>query len=478
MSRTRLAAAVRRLPSSSAALLTLGLVACAHYQARPLHPAQSAQAFAARRLDAPALRQAVTPLLTQPAAAWPPRWNRASLLAVALVENPELAVARAQIGAAQAHEITARQLPNPTVGLQAEYALHDAKPWLYGISFDLPLRSPTRRRLQTELARIATGNARFALMDHVWAVRRELITALSDWHGALQRTRLLQRLVDAQRQLVTLTQRRVKAGEDAAATLSTTQALLLDDQRRQAQAMADLIAARTATAAALGLPVAALAGITPGWSDWGDPPAVPAGKLADAREQALLSRADLARAIGDYAAADARLRLAIARQYPQFDLSPGYYWDHGVHKFPLGVSFSLPIFNQNQGEIAEARAGRRLAGARVLAVQAGIDQVIDGSAAAEAVARTVKSAADARLQAARQQARRSRRALQLGAVDRGAVLATSVELLRARLAQLDAAARLQTARNALEDALHTPLSGPELALRRPPPAAAAPGATP
>jgi len=53
---------------------------------------------------------------------------------------------------------------------------------------------------------------------------------------------------------------------------------------------------------------------------------------ARGREQALLLRADLWVAIGDYAAAS-KLQLAVARQYPQFMLSPGYYWDHGIANF-------------------------------------------------------------------------------------------------------------------------------------------------
>jgi hypothetical protein len=56
------------------------------------------------------------------------------------------------------------------------------------------------------------------------------------------------------------------------------------------------------------------------------------------------------------------------RQYPQFQLSPGYYWDHGIAKFPFDVGFTLPLFNRSEGEIAEARAAREVAGQRMLAV--------------------------------------------------------------------------------------------------------------
>ncbi|MDE2264059.1 MAG: TolC family protein, partial [Gammaproteobacteria bacterium] len=165
---------------AAAPLLALWLSGCASYHAQPLHPQRSARTFAARRLDSPAVHDAVAKLVPQRAQQWPPpRWNRAELLAVALADNPQLAVARAEVGRTLAHQITAAEMPNPTVGLQSEFALHDARPWLYGVSFELPLRSPGLRRLDISQAQIATSRARWQLMGATWTVRSELVAALS-----------------------------------------------------------------------------------------------------------------------------------------------------------------------------------------------------------------------------------------------------------------------------------------------------------
>ena len=158
-------------------------------------------------------------------------------------------------------------------------------------------------------------------------------------------------------------------------------------------------AAQAAAAKALGLPPQALDGIAVAWPDWGAPPAMGEDAQGEARERALLSRADLGQAIGDYAAAEAKLQLSVARQYPQFVLSPGYYWDHGIAKFPFDVGFTLP-FNGNRGEIAEARAGRDLAGQRILALQADIYGQIVAAERAERIARASADAAERQLQAA------------------------------------------------------------------------------
>ena len=209
----------------------------------------------------------------------------------------------------------------------------------------------------------------------------------------------------------------------------------------------------------------ALDGVTIVWSEWGDPPALTAEGIAAARERALLSRADLAIAVNDYAKAENRLERAIARQYPQFEFKPGYYWDHGIAKWPLDVEFTLP-FNRNRGEIAEATAGRELAGQRMLALQATIYGEIEAAVRAEAVARANVDVAHARATAVQQQLEHADVALRLGAGDR--LDRTDAEVLarRADLEIVQAEADWQSARDVLEDALHAPLSGPELALAK------------
>jgi outer membrane protein, heavy metal efflux system len=445
--------------------MALLLGACASYHAQPLHPRQSVRTFAARRLDSPAARDAVTRLLPRPPVEWPPpQWNRAELLAVALADNPQLAVARAEVGSSLAHEITAGQIPNPTIELQSEYALNDT-PWLYGIAFELPLRSPTLRRLEISQAQIATSRERWQLMGTTWGVRSRLTAALSQWQSAERRSILLDRLIAEQSELLRQQRARVKAGEDAPATLVVVQDALLQAQQQRGEARADAQLAQSDAAAALGLPPQALDGLRLDWPRWGTPPPVAAGELRAARTRALLSRGDLSAAINDYAAAENTLRQAIARQYPQITLMPGYYWDHGINKFPFDVGLTLPLFNRNRGEIAEARAGRELAGERMLALQDAIYGEIAGAERAEAIARDNESAARQRVRSAREQLRQATLGLKLGAIDRSAQLAAGIAAAQAQLDLLQTQASWQSARDALEDALRAPLSGPELSMR-------------
>jgi outer membrane protein TolC len=455
--------AVRRF---AIALTLLVPGACATYTPAPIDPARTAEAFAARRLDAPELRDAVARALPEAAEPWPPgAWDRAGLLAVALADNGSLAIARAELGAALAAEVTAGERPNPTLGLQSEYARHEPDHWLYGVSFDFLLPHRAVRAIDIELAETATAGARAGLMEKTWTVRRALVAALSDRESARRRLDAARRLAGAQDRLIGLQQRRVDAGEDAPTDLNASQTARLDTEQQVASARADVVAGDAAVAAALGVPAAALDGIPIAWPDWGSPPAFAADGFSSAREAALLSRADLASAIDAYAGSEKRLERAIARQYPQFELKPGYYWDHGIAKWPFEVDFALP-FNRNQGEIAEAKAGREVAGQKLLALQADIFGAVDAALRADGVAAESLDAARRRAESLEQQLAHADVALGLGAGDNIERTNAEVLVLRAELEAVQAAAQRQAARNALEDALHAPLSGPELALAK------------
>jgi outer membrane protein TolC len=168
-------------------------------------------------------------------------------------------------------------------------------------------------------------------------------------------------------------------------------------------------------------------------------------------------------AMSDYAAAEAKLQLAVARQYPEYTISPGFYWDHGTPKFPFDVSFALP-FNGNKGEIAEALAGRNLAGSHMLAVQANVYEDIAAAERAEGIERASMEAAEHQLASARRQEQQAELGLRLGATDSLEQIGAEIIATRAELEVVQFRAQLQASRNALEDALHAPLSGPELKL--------------
>jgi hypothetical protein len=90
-------------------------------------------------------------------------------------------------------------------------------------------------------------------------------------------------------------------------------------------------------------------------------PALEAGSTAN---DALLDRLDVRVVVAEYEVAERTLELELARQYPDVVLTPSWENDQGAHKLLLGFSVDVPIFDRNQGPIAEALAHRDAVAAR------------------------------------------------------------------------------------------------------------------
>jgi cobalt-zinc-cadmium efflux system outer membrane protein len=223
-------------------------------------------------------------------------------------------------------------------------------------------------------------------------------------------------------------------------------------------AKSDAATRRVEVARALGLPVDAIRNLELDRDSLA--PAEPAGDLAEARRAALTHRADLMAALADYAASESRLRLEVAKQYPDLHLGPGYEFDQGQDKWSIGVGLELPLLNQDQGPIAEAEAGRREAAARFEALQARILGEIESAEAAWRAARERMTRVEALQAAARSRLAEADRSFAAGAIGRLDREAAALEAADAALRAVEARTSLRLAAGGLEDALQRPL--PEL----------------
>ena len=129
----------------------------------------------------------------------------------------------------------------------------------------------------------------------------------------------------------------------------------------------------------------------------------------------------------------------------------------------LGFSLELPILNQNQGPIAEAKARRELAAAQFTALQAKVIGEIDRAVAGYRAAVGELTTGDSLLAAEQRQEQSVRAQQRAGAADRLDWLSARLELDTATLDHLDGQARFQSALGALEDALQRPANAMEAA---------------
>ncbi|MGD9842477.1 MAG: TolC family protein [Steroidobacteraceae bacterium] len=451
-----------------ALLFSLSLIsACAHYQAKPLDLQSTGKQFSARNLNDPAIQQRLQ-LLQLVDTASTGRWDRAQLLVVAAENNAKLVRARTQLQVASAAQLTAAALPNPTLSLGSEYNLSQTveSPWLWSISTDWLLDAGLRRQLRIRLADTQLQAVRVDYAEAVWAVRSELRTALLNYLLGTERSKVLSTSIVNQEQLLNLQRQRIAQGEATASEalqveleLTRTRSSLAENSRMQAVALAQL-------AQALGMPIVALQSQSFTWDELLRVTALDAEQLQQLRNSALLSRADLQRAVIGYQQRELELQQAVRQQYPQFSIGPGYSWDHAVKKISLGLSLGLPVFNHNQGPIAEAEAARNLAGEQALLVQSQILNDID-------VAQQAYQTAVSALQGVLQQSdvvdallKQSQQALALGATDQIGVIAAQLTSNVQTLVVLDAVERMQQSLGQLEDAVRAPLSGPELNINK------------
>ena len=444
--------------------LLCGLAAgagCAQFQPQPLAPEKSAAQFDARRLDDPGLKSFLAQTGGVAPATWPlPTWNLSSLTLAAFYFHPDLAVARAQWRVAQAGVLTAGARPNPSVSFSPSYDTQipgNYSPWLIPVAFDLPLETAGKRGKRLAEAEQAAESARWSFAAAAWQIRGGVRASLLDFSLAGRRAELLQAQSAAQAEIEKLLQGRYDAGAVARPELTLAQIARHKTQLDLSDARSKQADARSRLAQALGVSLAALEGIQLEFKPAaGEPPALDA---TAARGLALRERADILGALAEYAAAEADLRLQVAKQFPDLHLGPGYAWNNGNagdNQWILGATLELPILDQNQGAIAQAEAQRKLAAAKFVALQAQVCGQIDRAVAGLRVAREQLRTADELLAAEKQQEESAQAQLQAGANDRLDVLNVQLESANAALTRLDNEEKLQSALGALEDALQQP----------------------
>jgi CRISPR system Cascade subunit CasA len=419
--------------------LTLGpmlsLGGCIAYAPAPSHPEQFPAALDARTLAA------------KPAGA---AWTGADLLTAALARNPQIAEARAKYRTALAGVKAAKAAPGAALTLTAEYATEEPR-WGYTAASNIPLDYGARRSTRITTAQLQALQAFYDLGETVWSVRTDLERARSDVDAAQSEIVLATAAQALRAERAERMDRRVAAGQDSRALAVTAQTDAVAASRRLAAAKGRRAAAIAALAKALGvspavaggLPLAPIAEAQPSVSE-----------LPTWRRDAAISRRDVLRAVADYDIAEQALKLQVAIQYPQVSISPSYFYDHGVQKYPFDLGLALPPWDLNRHAIRQAEATRAAAGRSLELAQANALAAVDTASAAfttawDDLARNRQH--DVPLAA--RAAAAATRSLNAGETDKTDALAAQAAAVDAGLALNDAEQAAAQASADLEDAL-------------------------
>lgn len=438
----------------------LALAGCATFHDRPVTAASSAASLQQRSLAAPDLKRDLARHGVD-VSRWPlPQWTLDDLILAARHDHPDLAIARDRWHKARAAVRTARAYPNPSLDVTPRYTTNakpGESPWTIDAAAAFTLITAGKRSDRIAAARADAAAAQYDFVHAQWTTDAGVRRAWLDLAAARRRLPLLVGRVHDARAALEAVEIAVNAGQSPpfeafAARRAWNRAVDARDAGQTALAQA-----RQALASAVGVPRAALAAVrlAPD-ADAASPPPLP----ADARLQTwvLTQRADVRAAVLRYAASQSRLKLAIARQYPDVTLGPGYEWDQGAHRWSLGLSLTLPVFNHNQGPIAEARAQRALRTDQLRALQLKLVTRLHDALAAWRSAQRAQSLARQRVHDSRRRERDDHAALLAGQIARTTWLRDRLTLAQDRLDLIDARTRLRRARLRIASLIEHPLA--------------------
>ncbi len=415
-------------------LLVIGCAGCTHFAAMPLDASRSAAKLSGRRLAAKT-------------------WTISGLIDEAVRNHPDVAMARAQYETAKATIRTAGERPNPTMLITPQIVTPlDWMAGTYGVEFDWTFETAGKRGKRGDVAHANVNAAASRVVDATWKVRAAVRKGLLDLYAAERRGSLVAAAITKQEELVKLIDARVRAGAVSHIEMAQPRLLLVQIRMQQADAGKAAALARASLAEALGMSTAGLTDARFSFAAFENT----RGLSVSHRRAALTHRADVLAALADYAAAEALLRLEIAKQFPDIHLNPGYQLDGGANKWGLGIGITLPILNQNQGAIGEAEAKRHESAAKFNVVQTKVLADCDRAAAGVSAARVKLSTAANLIGEQQRQYETEKRIVAAGEGDKLTLLTGEVERATTEITRLDAAIELQAALGALEEATQSP----------------------
>jgi outer membrane protein TolC len=451
-------------PAAGLVLLSLAIAGCGFqsYQAKPIDPVDSAARLQQRALDDPKLREYMVAQGQSPAQ-WPlARWDLAQLTLAAVYFHPDIELAAARARAAQAQTATARTTPYPVLSLRPEYnSKVDAgdTPWGMGVTALIPIDLGGKLATRADQLASLEDAARIEVGAAAWRVRARLRRSLLDYHAAEETTRVLDREQQQRAALLALMEKRLAAGEASRNDVSVIRLRMTEGEVALRRAIGRREQARAAVAEALGLPLERLDGVQFDLSAFDAPP--PAPDLRAVRERALTNRIDLRRKLAEYAAADLAVKLEVARQYPDFSIGPGFFWDADEAIWSLLMVSQLPLSARRDAQIREAQARREVEERAFISMQAAV--IAEAGSAWTRYTQGLHGveAAQAGLTLAQARLARIQRQFDAGYADRVDLRSTELEAALAERALVTARLEAQQGLAALEDAVQRPLEPTE-----------------
>lgn len=342
------------------------------YQAKPIDPQKVSVAFEQRSFSDQKFQEF---LITQGYAASElplTTWDLKALTLCAHYFHPSLNVARAHWKAAQISEKTAAEKPLPTINTtfsRSNQANEDINPFAYQFSIDIPIETHNKRQIQIEGFSHLTEIAKLEIAQTAWQLRQNIALTLIEMHWQETQQQLLKNEVANKENIVSMLEKRKQFGLASSIELSQSKLQLQNSQMTLSNLQTQKTALQSQLAITLGLPLNVVQQM---------PLAVKHAENSHSphteaiKKSALQNRLDVHIALEQYKIAENKLKLEIAKQYPDITISPGLAYEFGDTVWSLGFSGLMNLLKKNKVAIAEAEQLREVEVAKFEALQANV----------------------------------------------------------------------------------------------------------
>lgn len=384
-------------------------------------------------------------------------WGLDDLTYCALFFHPSLDVARAQWRAAKSSELIAGERPLPTVNGNIAHSNDPdptKKPFTLGLSIDIPIETASKRDVRIESAQHLSQAAKLEIAQAAWQLRDNIAQTLTEYQFNQAELALLNEEQSRRQEIVNIMQKRVTLGAASNIELSNVKLQLQMASTALHTAENNKLVLLSKLASNIGLPLTKLETMPLELDNKRESHEIPNKEVLTT---ALLNRIDIRIALERYAAAEAKLKLEIAKQYPDLVISPGAAFEFGDNIWSLGLSSLLSLLNKNKLGIADATQLREVEAAQFEALQTKV--ILDATTANTQVNQAKHDVENQKRTLVEQQAytQRMQNKFNAGEIDRLEMAFANIENIVAKKNMALANYQLNKSLNQLENTLQKPL---------------------
>ncbi len=442
-------------------IFILLLSGCATFNRENISPKKTALEFENRSLNNLQLKNFIEKSLKTKLTKWPlPKWNLSHLIFAAYFYNPKLDVALAKWEEARGKIKTAGQIPNPKLNLLPEFVSTVSaglSPWIAGVSLEELIQTAGKKKNKIAEAGFSAEAARQNIASIGWQIRSNVRNSFLNLYFNLKSEGINREQLQNQKKILKLFKERFKTGE--ASRIDVTQEKIKLNKIHLELLDTELLINRfqSRLADAVGIPLSVVKKTKLSFTGINNLPDKKLIQFKNLREKALTERSDILSALAEYEASQMNLKYEIAKQFPNISIGPGYKWDQGSYKWSLGFSFSLPIFNRNQGPIAEAQAVRKEKAAAFLVLQSKVINKIDRTYASYNNKLQKLTVADSLLSNQKRQLEFIKHSVKLGEANSITLQTNLIRYCALSIKRLKSFFDVQSLLGELEDALQSPI---------------------